>query len=115
MVRDVPFGVGGFRYTEVSSLPPSLLTRTSRKGSWSSFSSSTVNWILGCCLLRCWWNDRSLSGPWGQMTNVSSTYLTQSLGLKGADCIAVSSRLSRYRLAITGDKGEPMAAPSVCS
>ena len=38
------------------------------------------------------------------MTNLSSTYLTQSL--KGADHFAVSSRFSKYKLAISlGDMG----------
>ena len=105
----------GLRYTDDNSFSPSLVTRTSRKGSLSSFSSSTVNCILGCCWLRWLWNDCSSSCPWGQMTNVSSTYLTHSLGLRQADCRAVSSRCSRYRLAIAGDRGDPIAAPSNCS
>ena len=31
-----------------------------------------------------------------------------SSGMKDADCMAVSSRLSKYRLAITGNKEEPI-------
>ena len=37
------------------------------------------------------------------------------LGTSGVDLIALSSKSSMNKLAITGDKGEPIASPSVCS
>ena len=40
-------------------------------------------------------------------------HLTQSLSSKDADYVVISTRLSRYKLAITVDKEEPIAAPSI--
>ena len=105
----------GSRYTAVDILSPWRVTQTSRKAIRSSFSSSMVNCILGHCWLRGSWKARSSSLPWVQMTKVSSTYQTQSLGWSGADWMALCSRSSMNRLAIMGERGEPMAAPSVCS
>ena len=49
------------------------------------------------------------------MTKVSSTYLNQRLGRSGAECMACSSRSPIKRLAMMGDRREPMGVPSICS
>ena len=49
------------------------------------------------------------------MTKVSSTNLLHKLGGVGDVLMAFSSNASMYKLAIMGLRGEPMAAPSVCS
>ncbi|GJQ75002.1 hypothetical protein Trydic_g9623 [Trypoxylus dichotomus] len=48
------------------------------------------------------------------MTNVSSTYLRQTIGLSTAVSIARLSNCSTKRLATTGLNGLPIATPSVC-
>ena len=48
------------------------------------------------------------------LTNVSSTYLTQSDGVLGAVDRAISSKSSKYRLATMGETVEPRPAPWVC-
>ena len=56
-----------------------------------------------------------LNSPSFQMTKVSSTYLSQVCGLTDAIDRASSSKCSMHKLAITGESGFPMAAPSLCS
>ena len=46
---------------------------------------------------------------------VSCTYLIQSLGVFGAELMALDSNSSMNRLAIRGLMGEPMAASWTCS
>ena len=70
---------------------------------------------LGHCPLIYSWKARSSSLPWVQKTNVSSTYQTQSLGWSGADWMAPCSRSFINRFAMMGERGEPMAAPCICS
>ena len=45
---------------------------------------------------------------------VSSTYLSQSFGFRGADSSARVSKCSMNMFAMMGDRGDPMAAPLVC-
>ena len=92
-----------------------LYTSTSRNGKWPSSSISMVNLILLCNPFRWCRNSVSLSRPWGQMVKVSSTYLYQHVGLCVASSIAFFSKSSMKKLAMTGERGEPMATPSVCS
>ena len=47
----------------------------------------------------------------GQMTNVSSTYRSQREGRYERVWSAVVSKCSMKILAITGERGDPMAAP----
>ena len=47
--------------------------------------------------------------------NVSSTYLFHNLGFKGAVLRALFSKSSINKLAMIGDKGDPIATPHVCS
>ena len=63
----------------------------------------------------CVRNSSRVSDPCGQMTKVSSTYLSHKDGLHCASVMAASSKNSMYRSAITGESGEPIGAPSVCS
>ena len=49
------------------------------------------------------------------MVRVSSTNLLQNDGGFCADCMALVSMSSIYRLATIGPMGEPIAAPSFCS
>ena len=49
------------------------------------------------------------------MTKVSSTNLFQNAGGWGADCMALDSRSSIYKLATMGLMGDPIAVPSICS
>ena len=65
---------GAFLYTFVVAFLPSCATRTSRKGSLFSDSSSRMNWMDGCWLLRCCWNLSRASLLWGYSTKVSSTW-----------------------------------------
>lgn len=55
------------------------------------------------------------SGPWGQMTLVSSTHLFQSLGRRRAEDKALASKSSIKIFATIGERGEPMETPQVCS
>jgi len=87
----------------------------SRNGRWPSSSISMVNCMFLCSPLGCSRNYVKLSLPCGQMTKVSSTYLYQHLGLRVAWFSAFSSKSSMKKLAMTGESGEPIATPSVCS
>jgi len=49
------------------------------------------------------------------MMNVSSTYIFHSLGFRGAVIRALFSKFSINKLAIIGDRGDPMATPHVYS
>ena len=79
-------------------------------------SSISLMYLMeGLWLLRCWWKFSSASSPSFKMTKVSSTYLSQVCGLTDAVDRASSSKCSMYKLAIMGERGFPMAAPSLCS
>ena len=71
----------GFLYTVIDSFPlASGLTVVSKKQmAPSSLLFSTVNWMVGSTLLMCCRNSCMLTSFW--MTNVSSTYVSQSLGV----------------------------------
>ena len=75
-------------------------------------SSSMVNCMDSLSELRCLRKACSSLSPCVQ---VSSTYLIQSVGLCVAVSMAISSKNSIYRLTKTGENGDPIAAPSVCS
>ena len=105
-----------FRYTVVVSCWPHLSTRTSRNGSVSWFSTSMVNSMLFLWELRCVQNSlRRVLDPCSQMRNVSSTYLSYNDDLRCASVMADSPKNSMYRSAITGESGEPIEGPSICS
>ena len=87
----------------------------SRNGRRPFSSTSIVNWMFLCSPLRCSRKIVRLALPCGQMTKVSSTYLYQQVGLKVAWFSALSSKSSMKKFAMTGDSGEPIATPSVCS
>ena len=82
-----------------------LVTRISRKDILLFFSSSMVNSMSSCRWLMCSRNICSFSLPCGQMTKVLSTYLFHILGRDAAFAIAVLSKSSIKRLAITGERG----------
>ena len=52
---------------------------------------------------------------WGQTIKVSSTYLSHSLGSLSAVTSAVCSKSSMKSPTTTGERGDPIAVPSVCS
>ena len=105
----------GFLYTVVSRLPSSLgVIKTSRNGMEpSDLASSFVNWMFGSREFRCC-RKLSICDDF-MMVKVSSTNLLQNDGGFCADCMALVSRSSIYRLATIGLMGEPIAAPSCCS
>ena len=92
-----------------------LYMTISRNGRWPSSSISMVNCMLLCNPLRCSRNSVRFSFPCGQMTKVSSTYLYRHAGLRLACFSAFSSKSSMKKLAMTGESGEPIGTPSVCS
>ena len=105
----------GFLYTLVLKLPSEHgVTKVSRKGmDPSTLLSSIVNWIFSSMELI--WLMKLSFWVFLMMTKVSSTNLLHKLGGVGHVLIAFSSNASMYKLAIMGLRGEPMAAPSVCS
>lgn len=86
----------------------------SRNSRWLSSSVSIANCMFLIILFKWVRNFLSLSVPWGQMMKVS-TYWNQQLDLFVASCIAFASKSSMKKLAMTGDREDPIATPSVCS
>jgi len=60
-------------------------------------------------------NPSSCWNPWGQLIRVSSTYQNQWLSLLAACLKALASKSSMKKVAITGERSNPMATPSVHS
>ena len=96
----------GFLYTVIDSFPSaSGLTMVSKKAMGpASLLFFTVNWmarstLLMCCRKSCLW-----IALW--MTNVSSTYLHQNLGV-GVVLRAFCTKYSIYRLATIGLTRDP--------
>ena len=103
-----------FQYTLTFRDPSSfLVTRASRNGSLLSDSCSTVKLMEGEMEFR--WLRTASTDDFCKKENISSTYLLQNLIGDGDVAIAVSSTYSMKMLATTGETGEPMAVPSVCS
>ena len=113
MVRNVPIHVGRFPVHCSGQLVSTACYQDIQE------CQSPLFFLLNCefnvIWLRCVWKDCRFCSPWGQMTKVSSTYLSQRLGRSGAECMACSSRSSMERFAMMGDRGEPMGVPSICS
>ena len=105
----------GFLYKVVDRNIPSLCTNTSKKGSLPSFPVSMVNSMLG--LRELMWERKPSrdSRPWDQMTKVSSTYLYHREGRSWAVSMAIVSKNSMYKSANTGESGQPIGAPLICS
>ena len=102
--RPWPRELSGFLYMSIS-----------KNGSWPSSSISIVNCIFLWMPFRWLRNSPSLCFPWGQMTKVSSTCLNQHIGLCDTCSIALFSKSSMKKFTITGESGESIATPSVCS
>ena len=105
----------GFLYTFVLKLPPEHgVTKVCKKGmDPSSLPSSIVNWIFSSMELI--WLIKLSFWVFLMMTKVSSTNLLHKLGGVGDVLMAFYWNASMYKVAIMGLRGEPMAAPSVCS
>ena len=88
------------------------LTKTSKNGSSPACSTSIVNWMLLLMELRWFRKSSSPFCPCLQITKVSSTYLNQREGWFVAVLMARSSKCSMNMLAMTGERGDPIAAPS---
>ena len=81
----------------------------SRKANVLSCSGSTVNLMFSSIEFR--WSVKCSTSLSCNTVNVSSIYLNQMSGGRGASLMALSSKCSMYRFATIGETSEPTDAP----